>query len=61
MKLKSYYIITQGMAQQTGRQIGMTAAPPYAPIGSVSFSPKSLLFQALALAQGPFGLSEERG
>ena len=26
------YMMTQGMAQQTGRQMGITAAPPYAPL-----------------------------
>ncbi len=26
------HMMTQGMAQQTGRQMGITAAPPYAPL-----------------------------
>lgn len=26
------YMMTQGMAQQTGRQMGITAAPPYPPL-----------------------------
>jgi len=28
----NFHMMTQGMAQQTGRQIGITAAPPYAPL-----------------------------
>ena len=45
------YMMTQGIAQQTGKQIGMTAAPPYAPPAPPSASAAladALLFDFLS-------------
>ena len=40
MKL-SHYMITHGAAQQSGRQMGITAAPPFSPLSSLDLEPLS--------------------
>ena len=40
-------MITQGAAQQRGRQIGITAAPPFSPLSSFDLDPLSAAYDAL--------------
>ena len=42
-----FYMITQGAAQQRGRQIGITAAPPFSPLSSFDLDPLSAAYDAL--------------
>ena len=38
---KGGYMMTQGAAQQRGRQMGITAAPPFSPLSSLLRAPLS--------------------
>ena len=40
-------MMTQGAAQHSGRQMGMTAAPPFSPLSSFDLEPLSAAYEAL--------------
>ena len=48
-------MMTQGAAQQSGRQMGMTAAPPFSPLSSLDLAPLSAAYEALKYC--PWALS----
>ena len=54
-KIFSVHMMTQGAAQQSGRQMGMTAAPPFSPLSSLDLAPLSAAYEALKYC--PWALS----
>ena len=41
------HMMTQGAAQHNGKQMGITAAPPFSPVSSLDLEPLSAAYEAL--------------